>query len=129
MRINFDGMKPIYVQVADAVEDEIILGKLGEGEPAYSQLALSREFNINPATAARGINLLVQKGVLKKQRGLSMTVAGGARQRILEEKREKEFSEAVDALVEQARKIGLSEDQVIAKIKAFFGAAERNRAI
>ena len=129
MRINFDGMKPIYVQIADAVEDEIILGKLGEGEPAYSQLALSREFNINPATAARGINLLVQKGVLKKQRGLSMTVAGGARQRILEEKREKEFSEAVDALVEQARKIGLSEDQVIAKIKAFFGAAERNRAI
>jgi len=126
VRINFDSVKPIYAQVAAAVEDEIILGKLREGEPVYSQLVLSRELNINPATAAKGINLLVQKGVLEKQRGLSMTVAIGAKQRILDEKREKEFSETVETLIDQARKTGLSEEQVIAKIRASFTAAERN---
>ena len=125
MRINFDSMKPIYAQVAAAVEDEIIFGKLREGEPAYSQLALSRELRINPATAAKGISLLVQKGVLEKQRGLSMTVAIGAKQRILDEKREKELSETVATLVSQAKKTGLSEEQVIAKIRASFADAER----
>jgi len=126
LRINFDSMTPIYVQVAGAIEDEIILGKLREGEPAYSQIELSRELRINPATAAKGINLLAQKGILEKQRGLSMTVAFGAKQRILDEKREKEFSEIAGALVDQARKIGLPEEQVVKKIKALFAADERS---
>ena len=129
MRINFDSMKPIYAQVADAIEDDIILGKLQDGEPVYSQLILSRELNINPATAAKGISLLVQKGVLERQRGLSMTVASGAKQRILDEKREKEFSEIVNTLVDQAKKTGLSEDQVIAKIRAVFAAASQEQTI
>ena len=92
MRINFDSIKPIYVQVAEAIEDDIIIEKLKEGEAVYSQLILSRELSINPATAAKGINLLVQKGVLDKQRGLSMTVADGAKKRIIGEKLGKEFN-------------------------------------
>lgn len=126
LRINFESLKPIYVQVADVIEDDIILGRLQEGEPVYSQLILSRELNINPATAAKGINLLVQKGVLEKQRGLSMTVAFGAKQRLLDEKRETKFSEAIHALVDQAKKIGLAEDRVITQIKALFARDERS---
>jgi DNA-binding transcriptional regulator YhcF (GntR family) len=118
-------MKPIYVQVAEAIEDDILMGKLQEGEPVYSQLILSRELNINPATAAKGINLLVQKEILEKQRGLSMTVAHGAKGRIKSEKREKEFQDMSIQLVDQAIKLGLSKEQVLTVISNLFAGDER----
>ena len=125
MRINFDSVKPIYVQVAEAIEDDIVVGRLREGEPVYSQLVLSRELNINPATAAKGINLLVQKGILEKQRGLSMTVAAGAKKHIISNTLQKEFTATVSALVEQGAKIGLSKEEVLRTIDDVFSNWER----
>lgn len=127
MRINFDSLKPIYIQVAEAIEDDIILGKLSEGEAVYSQLLLARELGINPATAAKGIHQLVQKGVLDKQRGLAMMVALGAKQRLLHEKRESEFSASAEFLVEQAIKIGISPQQVADTIQQLFVKYERSK--
>jgi len=118
-------MKPVYVQVAEAIEDDILLGKLKDGDPAYSQLILSRELNINPATVAKGINLLVQKGILVKQRGLSMTVAPGAKEHLMSEKIETGFAETVTALVEQSIKIGLPKEQVLKRIHDAFADYER----
>ena len=120
MRIDFDGIKPIYIQVAEAIEDDIIAGKLSEGHPSYSQLVLSRELGINPATAAKGINQLVGKGVLEKQRGLSMVVADGAVKRLLSERRDTEIWTMAESLVDGAVKVGLSKENVIAKITELF---------
>ena len=120
MRIIFDSLKPVYVQIAEAIEDDIISGKLPEGGPAYSQLIIARELSVNPATAAKGINLLVSKGVLDKQRGVSMTVAHGAVDRLLSERREKSFRELLKNLVSEAMKIGLPESEVIAEIKKMY---------
>ena len=117
MRIDFGSIKPIYIQIAEEIEDNIISGILREGDQAYSQLTLSRELGVNPATAAKGISLLVQKGVLEKQRGSSMVVAGGAKARLLIEKREMSFMASINELINEARKIGLSEEQVIAAIR------------
>ena len=120
MRIIFDSLKPVYVQIAEAIEDDIISGKLPEGGPAYSQLIIAKELSVNPATAAKGINLLVSKGVLDKQRGASMTVAHGAVDRLLSERREKGFRELLKNLVSEAVKIGLPESEVIEEIKKMY---------
>ena len=125
LRINFDSIKPIYIQVADAIEDDIVVGKLKEGDPVYSQLVLSRELGINPATAAKGINQLVGKGILEKQRGLSMTVAVGARERLLIQRRDTEFWKVAESLVAGAVKIGLSKEIVIEKITDLFDSKGR----
>jgi DNA-binding transcriptional regulator YhcF (GntR family) len=108
------------MQIAEAIEDDIISGKLAEGSAAYSQLILARELNVNPATAAKGINMLVSKGILEKQRGASMTVAYGALDRLLSERREKGFRELLANLVSEARKIGLTESEVIEEVKRLF---------
>jgi len=126
LRINFDSIKPIYIQVADAIEDDIVVGKLKEGAPVYSQLVLSRELGINPATAAKGINQLVGKGILEKQRGLSMIVAAGARERLLIQRRDTEFWTAAENLVSGAVKIGLSKEIVIEKLADLFDNKGRN---
>ena len=117
MRIFFDSLTPVYMQIAEAIEDDIISGKLAEGDAAYSQLIISREVNVNPATAAKGINMLVSKGILEKQRGASMIVAPGAMERLLKERREKGFRDHITNLVSEAKKINLSENEIIDEIK------------
>ena len=136
MKINFDSLKPVYMQIAEAIEDDIINGSLTEGSAAYSQLIIARELSVNPATAAKGINVLVAKGILEKQRGASMIVASGALERLLKERKEKKFGELVANLVSEAEKIRLSENEVIAEIENYYhsmkntgnGVATRRRA-
>ena len=117
MKVSFDSLKPVYVQIAEAVEDEIIAGGLKEGGAVYSQLVLARELGVNPATAAKGINMLVAKGILEKQRGSSMVVAPGALERLTFERRNGKFKKLVENLVSEAKKIKLTEDEVIAEVK------------
>jgi DNA-binding transcriptional regulator YhcF (GntR family) len=126
LRINFDSIKPIYAQVAEAIEDDIVTGKLKEGEAAYSQLILSREFAINPATAAKGINQLVSKGILEKQRGLSMIVAAGAREKLLNERINTEVWQIAESLVDSAIKVGLNKENVIEKITKLYEGRNTN---
>ena len=120
MKISFDSLIPVYVQIAEAIEDDIISGRLREGGPAYSQLTIARELNVNPATAAKGINVLVSKGILEKQRGASMVVAAGAPERLLKERHDKGFRELIASLVSEAGKINLSEHDVIAEIAKYY---------
>jgi DNA-binding transcriptional regulator YhcF (GntR family) len=120
LKISFESLIPVYVQIAEAIEADIINGKLSEGGPAYSQLIIARDLNVNPATAAKGINMLVSKGILEKQRGASMTVTAGALERLLKERRDNGFRELLDNLVSEAVKISLSEDEVIREIKNRF---------
>ena len=127
MKISFDSIKPAYVQIAEGIEDDIISGKLAEGDPAYSQLIISRELNVNPATAAKGINVLVAKGILEKQRGASMVVAPGALRRLLSERREKSFCELLSTLVSEAVKINLSESDVVAEVRKRFKSLEEKQ--
>jgi DNA-binding transcriptional regulator YhcF (GntR family) len=117
LQIDNAGLKPIYIQIAEGIEDDIISGRLSEGAPVYSQLTLSRELRVNPATAAKGINQLVVKGILERQRGQSMTVAPGARDRLLGERREDAFESRVRDLLSEARKIGMSYRDVGRTIK------------
>ena len=59
-------------------------GTLLEEAQAPSTNELAGFYRINPATAAKGINKLVDEGILYKKRGIGMFVATGARTRLLE---------------------------------------------
>ena len=117
MQVDFDSIKPIYLQIAQAIEDDILLGILCEGQPSYSQLTLSKELGVNPATAAKGINLLVTEGILIKERGKSMIVAPGAKQRLINEKQKDDLSHLATELITEAQKIKLPKEAVIALIE------------
>lgn len=120
MRIDESSMTPIYVQIADVIENDILGGKLKEGDNCYSQLVLAKELQVNPATAGKGIHLLVDRGILLKQRGQPMTVAAGARERILERKKEEEFEVMIETLVQTAKKLGISKETVLENIQKLF---------
>lgn len=68
MKIDQSSIKPIYVQISEGIEDDILNGLLTENEKSYSQYQIADMFNVNPATAAKGIHLLVEEGILFKKK-------------------------------------------------------------
>ena len=117
MYVDFNQVTPIYIHIEDAIEDDILTGKLKEGDTCYSQVVLAKELNINPATAAKGIRLLVDRGVLSKVRGQAMTVKEGALEDIKKRKVDDMLGAILENLVQEARKLGIGEEELIEKLK------------
>lgn len=104
--------KPLFLQIAESVEDAIVDGSLREEDQAPSTNELAAFHRINPATAAKGVNMLVDKGVLYKRRGVGMFVASGAREALLGERRTAFADRFVEPLLAEARKLGLGPDDI-----------------
>jgi DNA-binding transcriptional regulator YhcF (GntR family) len=108
---------PLFAQVAERLAGEITDGGLAEGERVPSSNELATFYRINPATAAKGINVLADDGLLEKQRGIGMFVATGARQRLLARRRAEFTERYVQPLLTEATRLGVDTDEVIAMIK------------
>ncbi|MCA1055739.1 GntR family transcriptional regulator [Rossellomorea aquimaris] len=113
-------MKPIYVQISEWLETEILNGTIGRDEKVYSQYQLAEMFTINPATAAKGINLLADEGILYKKRGLGMFVAPKAREIILENRKNSKLGSMVTDLAKEAVQLMVGEDELIAMIRGVY---------
>jgi len=108
MQPNFDPQKPIFLCIAEWLEDTILSGIFEEEAQVPSITEVSVQYNINPATALKGVNLLVESGVLYKKRGLGMFVATGARAKLLERRQQKFSDDYVGPLVLEAKRLDIS---------------------
>src|SRR5579872_5788895 len=114
---GLDEGTPLFVQVADRLAGEIADGGLAEGERVPSTNELAAFYRINPATAAKGINMLADDGLVEKRRGIGMFVAAGARQRLLARRRAEFTQRYVDPLLSEAGRLGIDTDELLALIK------------
>lgn len=117
----------LYLQIAAMIEDQILRGLLLEEEQAPSTNELARLYRINPATAAKGLNLLTDEGVLYKKRGIGMFVAPGSRARIIEKRKTAFYESYVKSIVAEAQKLGIDRAelaQMLARAAAENGGNE-----
>ena len=112
-----DDGAPIFSQVADRLAEEIAEGALAEGDRVPSSNELAAFYRINPATAAKGINVLADDGLLEKHRGIGMFVAAGARERLLGARRRRFAERYVVPLVAEASRLGIDADELVALIR------------
>jgi DNA-binding transcriptional regulator YhcF (GntR family) len=112
-----DESRPIFLQIAEQIEGDIISGVLGEETQVPSTNEFAAFFRINPATAGKGVNLLVDEGILYKKRGIGMFVAEGARARLVAQRRDQFSTQYVRPLIEEAAKLGISADQLAELIR------------
>jgi DNA-binding transcriptional regulator YhcF (GntR family) len=103
-----DDDRPIFVQIAEQIENAIIDGSLAEDAQVPSTNELAAFHRINPATAAKGINELVDDGILYKKRGIGMFVSVGARGRLRERRRDQFADRYLAPLITEAVKLGLT---------------------
>lgn len=120
----FNSKSPVYIQLVNYLEDEILSGAIKRGERIYSQNELAKIFVINPATAAKSLTLLVESGILVKRRGLGMFVTDEALELI--EKRRKTYGlkSKITELVVECKKLNITEEELLKQISAEYNTIQ-----
>ncbi|WP_242833100.1 GntR family transcriptional regulator [Desulfosporosinus acidiphilus] len=106
-------MKPIYIQISEWLETEILRANLKEEERIYSQYQLAEMFNINPATAAKGLNILVDENIAFKKRGLGLFVSSDAKKFILHKRRSQVLNQMIKELVLEAKQLDVKKTELM----------------
>jgi len=108
-----DSSKPIYIQIAQWLETLILQNEFKEHEQVYSQYKLAEMFTINPATAAKGLNVLADEGILYDRRGIGKFVAERAKEKIKEKRKTELSNHLVKKLVREAKYLHVTEKELI----------------
>ena len=109
--------KSIYIQIKEMIENDILRDILLEEERAPSTNELAKLYTINPATAAKGVNLLVDEGILYKKRGIGMFVTAGAKRKIMEKRKQNFYNDYVKSLLAEAASLGITKNEIIDMIR------------
>lgn len=117
MYLNLDGEKPIYVQMAEWIEENILSGTFPEETQIPSTTDISAQYKINPATALKGVNILVDKGIIYKKRGLGMFVSKGAEEKLRSERKQEFFERFVKTLLSEAEKLHITKSEIVDMIE------------
>lgn len=115
-----NGEKPIFLQIAEGIEEAILSGAFPEESQIPSMNEFSAQYRINPATALKGMNLLTEAGILYKKRGLGMFVAQGAVEKLMERRRERFYESYIAEMVEEARRLQISREEIEQMVKEGF---------
>src|SRR5690625_953593 len=117
LKLDHQSTTPIYMQIAEWIEIEILKGNFLEDEKVYSQYKLAEVFQINPATAAKGLTLLGQEGILYDKRGLGKFVSANAKEIIKQKRKNETMQELIETLIKEATHLKISEEELIHMIK------------
>ena len=117
--------KPIYMQIREKIEDQIVNNQLKEGDQAPSTNQLVSFYKINHATVSKGVNQLVDEGILYKKRGIGMFVSEGARNTLIQKRKDAFMDDYIVGLVLEAEKLGITEGEIVEYIKKAKGSGRR----
>jgi GntR family transcriptional regulator len=120
LNLNFDSEKPIYLQLAEEIEDAVLSGAYQEETQIPSTTEISVSYKINPATALKGINRLVDDGIVYKKRGVGMFVSTGAKEKILDKRKETFFEDYVTSMILEARKLSITQEDILKMLERGF---------
>ena len=118
---------PIYVQIAESIKDHILDGTLRENEQITSTTVISKDYDLSIPTVNKGINLLVNEGLVYKKRGIGMFVARGAVEKIRQRRRDDFYDKYIRSAVAEAKKLGLSEKEMTELVKRGYGNDSENK--
>lgn len=120
MNIDFNSDKPIFLQIAEEIQDAILSGAFPEESQIPSITEFSVRFKINPATALKGINILVDNNIVYKKRGVGMFVAAGAVKKLRNDRQERFYESYVKGLIDEAKRLGITQNEIKTMIERGF---------
>lgn len=121
-----DSNKLIFEQVAEIVENQILNGVLKANDQSPSTTEFSNVYGINPATARKGLNILVDEGILYKKRGMGMFVTDKAIDIIKEKRRREYLDNILPDLIKNIKLLGISKDDLINEIEDIYRKEDIN---
>lgn len=124
MILDTNSSTPIYIQIAEWIEALILQGKFNEHDQVYSQYKLADMFTINPATAAKGLKLLADEGILYDRRGIGKFVSENAKKIIQEKRKDEGLTNLIQEIVLEASLLNIKEDELIQLIRQAYQEQE-----
>lgn len=117
MEFDDSGGLPLFQQVANQIKTGILNEAFPEETQVPSTTEISKTYHINPATVLKGMNLLVDEGLLEKKRGIGMFVVRGAYEKLSQEQTEDFLNNEINHMISEAKRVGISKDQLIQLIE------------
>jgi len=117
VQLTLKGEKPLFLQFSEQLEDNILKGIFEEETQIPSTTEVAITFKINPATANRGVNLLVDEGIIYKKRGIGMFVNTGAREKIVAKRKNSFYESYILSLLKEAQNLNITKAEIIALIE------------
>lgn len=114
---HFNDQRPIFIQLAEMLEDAILSGAYKEGDQIPSITEFSVAYKMNPATALKGVSILVDAGLLYKKRGLGMFVTKDARKKLAQKRKEQFYRVFIKPMIHEAEQLGIGESELIEMAK------------
>lgn len=109
--------QPFFVQIMEIIENDIITGVYQTDNLIISTTQIARLYSVNPSTAVKAVSRLNDAGIIYKKKGIGMCVAEGAREKITRRRRDVFVNHTIDALLTEARTLGISTDELIDVIR------------
>jgi len=122
LNTSFNDSKPIFLQIKELIEDQIVNDQLKGNEQIPSTTQLVNFYKINHLTISKGINLLVENGIIYKKRGVGMFVAEGAKEKLLTQRKEQFLDQYLLPMIQEAKKLGISEEDISKMINQLKGS-------
>jgi len=120
--LDYKDRRPIYEQVAEKLEELMLLGILGENEPLPSVRSLAMELSINPNTIQRAYAELERQGYIYTVKGKGSFVAENS---VMKEKRKKDLLIQVSEVIDEAFRLGISGEEIKNMVEIQYQAAEK----
>ena len=117
MHIDTNTDKPIFIQIAEQLEDAIFMEVFPEETKIPATNEISALLNINPHTVLKGMNMLADDEIIYKKRGLGMYVKRGAVNKIRTKRQGQFFEQYIEALITEASKLSMTKEDVIRLIE------------
>ncbi len=122
MEITQSMEKPIFLQIAEGIEDAILSGAFSEEEQIPSITEFSVKYTINPATALKGVNMLVDENIIYKKRGVGMFVKMGAAEQLRKKRRASFDNGYIKPVAEEAKRLGITKEDTLTMLENAFDA-------
>lgn len=113
----FNNDEPIFIQISKWIENRIIDGTYKEEDQIISTTEMSLQYQVNPATILKGYNILIEKNIIYKKRGLGMFVSTGALNLLIGNKKENLLSIEISKIIDSAKKLNISKEELIKEIE------------
>jgi GntR family transcriptional regulator len=127
IRLNPSDGLPIYLQIVNQVKYLVASGRLSPGEEIPPMRVLAEELLVNPNTIARAYLELERAGIVTKRHGMGTYIAEASRP-LPQRERMKILRERVDALVTEARHLGVPLVEVVKLLRERDAAMDKENA-
>ena len=117
--MNFKESKPIYLQIADRICDEVLFGQYREEERIPSVREYAAVVEVNANTVMRSYDYLQSREVIYNKRGIGYFVSSGAGELILSLKKKYFMEEEIDYFFKQMYTLGISAKELSAMYREF----------